>query len=51
MLRGLDERISRATELPVHLGEYPLKSVVKGSEIVLKNLDKYTSVLVSNKRR
>lgn len=46
LLRGLDERLSRSTELPVHLGDQPLKTVVKGSEIVLKNLDVYTNVLV-----
>ncbi len=46
LLRGLDERLSRSTELPVHLGDQPLKTVVKGSEIVLKNLDVYTTVLV-----
>ena len=50
MLRGLDERLSRATELPVHLGDQPLKTVVKGSEIVLKNLNLYTNVLVKQKR-
>ncbi len=50
MLRGLDQRLSRATELPVHLGEQPLKTVVKGSEIVLKNLDRYTDVLVKKRR-
>ncbi len=50
MLRGLDQRLSRATELPVHLGEQPLKTVVKGSDIVLKNLDKYMNVLVQKRR-
>ncbi len=46
MLRGLDQRLSQATDLPVHLGDNPLKVVVKGSEVVLKNMDKYSSVLV-----
>ncbi|WP_103068512.1 rod shape-determining protein [Aquimarina sediminis] len=50
MLRGLDERLSRATELPVHLGDQPLKTVVKGSEKVLKNLDLYIDVLVKKRR-
>ncbi|SHI36326.1 rod shape-determining protein [Aquimarina spongiae] len=49
MLRGLDQRLSWSTELPVHLGDQPLKTVVKGSEIVLKNLDRYTGVLVRKK--
>ncbi|MBQ4819532.1 rod shape-determining protein [Aquimarina sp. MMG016] len=46
MLRGLDDRLSKATELPVRTGDYPLETVVKGSEIVLKNLNRYTNVLV-----
>lgn len=50
MLRGLDERLSYTTELPVHLGDKPLKTVVQGSEIVLKNLDKYAPVLVEKMR-
>ncbi len=48
LLRGLDERFSKFTELPVYQGDKPLQVVVKGSEMVLKNLDRYTSVLVKN---
>ncbi len=50
MLRGLNERLSRTTELPIHLGEQPLETVVKGSDIVLKNLEHYNSVLVQDRR-
>ncbi len=50
MLRGLNDRLSRTTELPVHLGEQPLKTVVKGSDIVLKNLDRYNDCLVQKRR-
>jgi rod shape-determining protein MreB len=50
MLRGLDKRLSRATELPVHLGDQPLKTVVKGSEMVLKNLNLYVDVLIQKRR-
>lgn len=48
MLRGLDKRFSRTTELPVYKGENPLEVVVKGSEMVLKNLNRYTNVLIKN---
>ncbi|MBP2831991.1 rod shape-determining protein [Aquimarina sp. U1-2] len=51
MLRGLNERLSKSTDLPVHLGESPLETVVKGSDMVLKNLDHYSSVLVQDRRR
>ncbi len=41
MLRGLDVRISKITELPVYVPEDPLKAVVRGTGICLKNLDKF----------
>ncbi len=41
MLRGLDVRISKKTELPVYVPEDPLKAVVRGTGICLKNLDKF----------
>ncbi|GAA4114172.1 rod shape-determining protein [Aquimarina addita] len=48
LLRGLDERLSATTDLSIYKGEQPLEVVVKGSEIVLKNLNRYTPVLVRN---
>ncbi|PKV51013.1 rod shape-determining protein MreB [Aquimarina sp. MAR_2010_214] len=51
MLRGLDGRLSIATELPVHLGDQPLETVVKGSDIVLKNLELYKDVLIKKRRQ
>lgn len=41
MLRGLDRRISNKTELPVYVAEDPLRAVVRGTGIALKNLDKF----------
>ena len=46
MLRGLDKRISQKTDLPVYIAEDPLRSVVRGTGICLKNLAKYKSVLI-----
>ncbi len=46
MLRGLDKRISKKTDLPVYLAEDPLKAVVRGTGITLKNLEKFKSVLM-----
>ena len=46
MLRGLDKRLSQKTDLPVYIAEDPLRAVVRGTGIVLKNLPKYKSVLV-----
>ncbi len=46
MLRGLDKRLSRKTDLPVFVAEDPLKAVVRGTGIALKNLEKYKNVLM-----
>ena len=46
MLRGLDKRLSRKTDLPVFIAEDPLRAVVRGTGITLKNIERYKSVLV-----
>ena len=46
MLRGLDKRISIKTDLPVYIAEDPLRAVVRGTGIALKNLGKYKSILI-----
>ncbi len=46
MLRGLDKRISQRTGLEVQVAEDPLHAVVRGTGIVLKNLDKYNNILI-----
>ena len=46
MLRGLDKRISQRTGLEVQVAEDPLRAVVRGTGIVLKNLDKYNNILI-----
>ncbi len=46
MLRGLDKRLSRKTDLPVYVAEDPLRAVVRGTGIALKELNKYKNVLM-----
>ncbi len=46
MLRGLDKRLSRKTDLPVYVAEDPLRAVVRGTGIALKDLEKYQIVLM-----
>ena len=46
MLRGLDKRLSQKTELPIFIAEDPLRAVVRGTGTVLKNIDRYKSVLI-----
>ena len=45
MLRGLDKRLSLKTDLPVYIAEDPLRAVVRGTGISLKNLEKFKSIL------
>lgn len=46
MLRGLDKRISQKTDLPVYIAEDPLRAVVRGTGISLKNINKFRSILI-----
>jgi len=47
MLRGLDKRLSRKTDLPVYVTEDPLRAVVRGTGVALKELIKYKNVLMN----
>jgi len=46
MLRGLDKRISRKTDLPVYVAEDPLRAVVRGTGLALKDIEKYKNILM-----
>jgi rod shape-determining protein MreB and related proteins len=46
LLRGLDKRLSMKTKLPVHIADDPLRAVVRGTGIPLKDLDRYKAVLM-----
>jgi rod shape-determining protein MreB len=45
LLRGLDKRISQKTALPVHVAEDPLRAVVRGTGIALKNTDRFSFLI------
>ncbi|MCH8534331.1 MAG: rod shape-determining protein [Flavobacteriaceae bacterium] len=46
MLRGLDKRLSQKTDLPVYIAEDPLRAIVRGTGITLKDLERYKAVLM-----
>ena len=46
MLKGLDKKIQEAVDLPVHLMPESLTCVVKGSGMILDNLEEYKEVLI-----
>ena len=41
LLRGLDKRISAKTKLPVYVADNPLRAVVRGTGIALKNIHNF----------
>ncbi|MDX8575373.1 rod shape-determining protein [Elizabethkingia sp. HX WYD] len=45
LLRGLSDRIHRKTGLPVFVAEDPLRTVVRGTGIALKNMDKFNFLI------
>lgn len=47
LLRGLDKRIAQKTKLPVHVADDPLRAVVRGTGIALKNRRQYAALLMS----
>lgn len=47
MLRGLDKRIALKTKLPIHVADDPLRAVVRGTGMTLKNLKEYRAVLMT----
>jgi rod shape-determining protein MreB len=45
LLRGLDKRIANKIKLPVHVAEDPLRAVVRGTGMALKNIDRFTFLM------
>ena len=45
LLRGLADRLHRKTGLPVFVAEDPLRAVVRGTGIALKNIDKFNFLI------
>ncbi len=46
LLRGLDKRIAAKTKLPIHVADDPLRAVVRGTSIAMKNLKSFRPVLM-----
>jgi len=45
LIRGLDKRLSEKTKLPVHVADDPLRAVVRGTGIALKNIGKFSFLM------
>ncbi len=46
LLKGLDKRLALKTKLPLHIAEDPLRAVVRGTGIALRNIEAFKSVLM-----
>jgi rod shape-determining protein MreB and related proteins len=47
LLQGLDKRISNVTKLPVTIADDPLRAVVRGTGIALKNIGKFKFLMTN----
>ena len=47
LLKGLDKRLALKTKLPIHVADDPLRAVVRGAGLILKNLEEYRSILIT----
>jgi rod shape-determining protein MreB len=46
LIKGLDERLKEATNLPINVVDDPLTAVVRGTGIVLEDITAYKKVLM-----
>jgi len=47
LIKGMPEVLSEMLQLPVHIADDPLTAVVRGTGIILENLDHYKDILTS----
>ena len=45
LIRGLPKRLSDKTGLQFHIAEDPLRAIVRGTNIALKNMDRYSFLI------
>ncbi|KKT42328.1 MAG: Cell shape-determining protein MreB [Candidatus Giovannonibacteria bacterium GW2011_GWA2_44_13b] len=48
MIRGLDKLIERETKMPVYMAEDPMTAVVRGTGIILEDIDSLRDVLIED---
>lgn len=48
LIKGLDQLISEAVKIPIHVADDPLTAVARGTGIILEDLEQYQEVLIRN---
>jgi rod shape-determining protein MreB len=49
LIKGLDERLSKKSGLPVHIAEDPLRAIARGTCIALKNIGNFSFLIGGDK--
>jgi rod shape-determining protein MreB len=47
LLRGIDKLVNQETQMPVRIADDPLTAVVRGTGVIIENIDTLREVLVS----
>lgn len=47
-IRGLAELLEKEVEIPIHTAEDPATAVVRGTGVILDNIEKYQDILIDN---
>jgi rod shape-determining protein MreB len=50
LIKGLDKRLREETNLPINIAEDPLTCVVRGTGVVLENMNQFSKVLIKSRR-
>ncbi len=45
LIKGLDRRLSEKTGIPFHIAEDPLRSIVRGTNMALKNINRFSFLM------
>ena len=45
LIKGLDRRLHEKTGIPVHIAEDPLRAIVRGTGIALKNMNNFSFLI------
>jgi rod shape-determining protein MreB and related proteins len=48
LIKGMKELLEEVLKIPVHVAEDPLTAVVRGTGIILSNIDEYEAALIKN---
>ena len=45
LIKGLDKRLSEKTGIPFHIAEDPLRAIVRGTNMALKNINRFSFLM------